>query len=164
MSNLNFTIMKKFLLVIVASLFVTGAFAQDWSVGARAGAGFQAVGQYSLNKENYVEARFGLFCIPGATADLTGLYNWRLFDWNWTPKVGTWFFDAGVGGNLGGNAGCFYIGAAGMARFGITFKKVPISLSIDYTPVLGINAVYHHKVFFHDAGWWNTGITCTYNF
>ena len=173
--------MKKFLLLIVASLFVTGAFAQDWSVGARVGSGFQAVGQYSLNSKNYVEARFGLYLVPGAAADLTGLYNWHLFDWNWTPSAGTWFFDAGVGAGVGGAKQYAYVGAAGMARFGFKFRKVPISLSIDYSPVLGLDFAYGFNkgsdylgdtevsgkgtyVGFHRAGLWNTGLTFTYTF
>ena len=181
--------MKKFLLLVVASLFVTGAFAQDWSVGVRAGSGFQAVGQYSFNQKNYVEARFGLNLVPGAAADLTGLYNWRLVQWDWTPEAGTWFLDAGVGASVGGNRVYAYFGAAGMARFGFNFRKVPISLSIDYTPVLGpafnknyvgdydgaeagyapvdtraaANRIKPHTEFFW-GGLWNSGITFTYTF
>lgn len=182
--------MKKFLLLVVASLFVTGAFAQDWSVGARAGAGFQAVGQYSFNQKNYVEARFGLNLAHCASADLTGLYNWRLVQWDWTPEAGTWFLDAGVGASVGGAKQYAYFGATGMARFGFKFRKVPISLSIDYTPVIGLDFVYglgggadyngteagyapvetraaankRTYVGFHEAGLWNSGITFTYTF
>ena len=182
--------MKKFLLLVVASLFVTGAFAQDWSVGARAGAGFQAVGQYSLNQKNYVEARFGLNLAHCASADLTGLYNWRLLQWDWTPEAGTWFLDAGVGASVGGAKHYAYFGAAGMARFSFKFRKVPISLSIDYTPVIGLDFLYgpgggaddnggeagyapvetraaankRTTVGFHEAGLWNSGITFTYTF
>ena len=177
--------MKKFLLLIVASLFVTGAFAQDWAVGGRVGAGVQAVGQYSLNQENYIEARFGLNLVPGAAADLTGLYNWRLCKWtNWTPKVGNWFLDAGVGASVGGARGYAYLGATGMVRFGIKFRKAPVSLSIDYSPVIGLDFIYggggniydgeagvvtragggRTSVGFFGAGLWNTGITCTYHF
>lgn len=182
--------MKKFLLLVVASLFVTGAFAQDWSVGARAGSGFQAVGQYSLNQKNYVEARFGLNLARCASADLTGLYNWRLLQWDWTPEAGTWFLDAGVGASVGGAKHYAYFGATGMARFGFKFRKVPISLSIDYTPVIGLDFLYgpgggadnngteagyapvetraaankRTSVGFHEAGLWNSGITFTYTF
>jgi hypothetical protein len=182
--------MKKFLLLVVASLFVTGAFAQDWSVGARAGSGFQAVGQYSFNQKNYVEARFGLNLVPGAAADLTGLYNWRLLQWDWTPEAGTWFLDAGVGASVGGAKQYAYFGATGMARFGFKFRKVPISLSIDYSPVIGLDFLYgpgggadynggeagyapvetraaankRTYVGFHEAGLWNSGITFTYTF
>lgn len=182
--------MKKFLLLVVASLFVTGAFAQEWSVGARAGSGFQAVGQYSLNQKNYVEARFGLNLAHCASADLTGLYNWRLLQWDWTPEAGTWFLDAGVGASVGGAKHYAYFGATGMARFGFKFRKVPISLSIDYSPVIGLDFLYgpgggadnngteagyapvetraaankRTTVGFHGAGLWNSGITFTYTF
>ena len=68
-----------------------------------------------------------------------------------------------------------------MARFGFKFKKVPISLSIDYSPVLGLDFAYGFNkgsdylgdtevsgkgtyVGFHRAGLWNTGLTFTYTF
>ena len=181
--------MKKVLLALVAVLLVTSVSAQEWSVGARAGSGFQAVGQYSLNQENYVEARFGLNLVPGAAADLTGLYNWRLFNWDWTPKAGTWFFDAGVGASVGGAKGYAYFGVTGMARFGFKFRNVPISLSIDWSPTIGPDFVYgvgganyygdevgyapvetrsaagkRTYVGYHMAGLWNTGLTFTYTF
>jgi hypothetical protein len=142
-----------------------------------------------LNQKNYVEARFGLNLVPGAAADLTGLYNWRLFNWDWTPQAGTWFFDAGVGASVGGARQYAYFGATGMARFGFKFRNVPISLSIDYSPTLGLDFVYgvgggnydgdsvgyapvetrsaankRTYVGFHEAGLWNTGLTFTYTF
>lgn len=181
--------MKKILLMAVAVLFSTGAFAQDWSVGARVGSGFQAVGQYNLNSKNYVEARFGASWIDGGvTADFTALYNWHILDMNWTPTAGTWFFDAGCGVNVGGKGHFAYVGVAGMARLGITFHKVPISLSIDYTPVIGPQFAYgkypavpdysdvwgytrasnnskrYTHTSFRGRGFANVGITCTYNF
>ena len=168
MSNLNFTIMKKFLLVIVASLFVTGAFAQDWSVGARVGSGFQAVGQYGYNQKCYIEGRFGAGWLDGGvTADFTALHNWNIFTMDWTPSAGDWFFDAGVGLNVGGSSHYAYFGVAGMARLGFTFKSVPVSLSIDYTPVVGPEMVYgggNTYAGFRGIGFANLGLTCTYNF
>lgn len=173
----------------VAILFSVGAFAQDWAAGARIGSGFQAVGQYKFRSENYVEARFGASWIDSAvTADFTALYSWHILDMDWTPKAGKWFFDAGCGVNVGGRAGYAYLGVAGMARLGFTFKKAPISLSLDYTPVIGpafskgggvvINGgidehsratgdyEVKHKTYtsFRGRGFANVGITCTYNF
>lgn len=164
----NITIMKKFLLTLVAVLCVSGAFAQDWKVGGRLGSGFQAVGQYTLNNDNYVEGRFGAGWLDGAvTADFTALYNWHIYDMDWTPSVGTWFFDAGVGLNIGGREHYAYLGVAGMARLGITFNDAPVSLSVDYTPVVGPEIGYgggHSNATFRGMGFANFGITCTYNF
>ena len=47
--------MKRVFLILVAVLFATSLFAQEWSVGGRVGSGFQAVGQYKYNGSNYIE-------------------------------------------------------------------------------------------------------------
>ena len=160
--------MKKFLLTLVAVLCVSGAFAQDWKVGGRLGSGVQAVGMYSLNHDNYVEARFGACWLDGGVnADFTALYNWHIFDMNWTPTVGTWFFDAGVGVNVGGRENYAYVGIAGMARLGFTFNNTPVTLSLDYTPVIGPEIAYwkgYSGAEFKGLGFGNVGITATYNF
>lgn len=160
--------MKKFFLMMVASLFVTGAFAQDWSVGGRIGSGFQAVGQYGYNQNSYIEGRFGAGWLDhGVTADFTALHNWKVCTMDWTPSAGDWFFDAGVGINVGGAANYAYLGVAGMARLGFTFNNAPVSLSVDYTPVVGPAIAYgggHSYAGFRDVGFANFGITCTYNF
>lgn len=170
--------MKKFFLLMVASLFVTGAFAQDWSVGGRLGSGFQAVGQYTYNQNKYVEARFGAGWLDGVTADFTALHNWNILTMDWTPRAGEWFFDAGVGLNIGGKSHYAYFGVAGMARLGFTFNNIPLTLSVDYTPVIG--PYFRSGVSVYDAdsieisrrtivdyravGFANIGISCTYNF
>lgn len=51
--------MKKITLILLAALFATSAFSQDFSAGLRVGAGLQAVGQYKYNSNCYFEARFG---------------------------------------------------------------------------------------------------------
>jgi hypothetical protein len=160
--------MKKFFLMMVASLFVTGAFAQDWSVGGRIGSGFQAVGQYGYNQNSYIEGRFGAGWLDrDVTADFTALHNWKICTMDWTPSAGDWFFDAGVGLNVGGAANYAYLGVAGMARLGFTFNNAPVSLSVDYTPVIGPKIAYgggHSDASFRDIGFANFGLTCTYNF
>ena len=160
--------MKKFLLLAVAVVFATSAFAQDWSVGGRLGSGFQAVGQYDYNQNCYVEGRFGAGWLDGGvTADFTALHNWKVCTMDWTPSAGDWFFDAGVGLNVGGAAHYAYLGVAGMARLGFTFNSAPVSLSVDYTPVIGPAIGYgggHSSAGFRGVGFANFGLTCTYNF
>lgn len=160
--------MKKFLLLIVASLFVTGAFAQDWAVGARVGSGFQAVGQYSYNDKAYAEARFGAGWLDGAvTADFTALHNWHICTMDWTPSAGEWFFDAGVGVNVGGVPNYAYVGVAGMARLGFKFNNTPLSISLDYTPVVGPAIVYWSGASvsgFRGIGFANVGVSCVFHF
>lgn len=165
---INLSTMKKFLLLAVVAMFATTAFAQDWKVGGRLGSGFQAVAQYGYEHGRYIEGRFGAGWLDGGvSADFTALHNWNICTMDWTPRGGDWFFDAGVGVNVGGVGGYAYVGLAGMARLGFTFNSAPVSLSIDYTPVIGPAIGYgggHSVAAFRGVGFANFGLTCTYNF
>lgn len=177
--------MKRVFLILVAVLFATSAFAQEWSVGGRVGSGFQAVGQYKYNGSNYIEARFGaswnnyLVTTTVTTehtfdvhqsrvmADFTLLHNWHITEMDWTPRGGIWFFDAGVGVNVGGVAHYAYVGVAGMARLGFTFNNAPVTLALDWTPTFGPGILYvdrYNEAVFNELGLANVGISCTYNF
>ncbi len=159
--------MKKLALTLVVALLALSASAQ-WNVGARVGSGFHAVGQYEFSDKNYVEARFGAYWANGGgvTADFTALYNWNIFNMNWTPK-GEWFFDAGAGLTVGGRGHYAYVGAAGMAKLGYEFGGAPVRLSFDWTPSFG-PAIAYGGGFSHTAfnkwGLANLGITCVYCF
>lgn len=182
--------MKKVLLALVAVLLVTSVSAQKWSVGGRVGSGFQAVGQWHYNEKCNIEARFGAswthsvfaygwdYGIDGdidilagytspITADFTVLHNWRVLEMDWTPKAGEWFLDAGVGLNVAGAKHVAYIGAAGLVRLGFTFNKVPLTLGVDYTPIVGPAICYvpgYESAAFNVGGLANFGVSCTYNF
>lgn len=162
--------MKKFLLVVVAAMFATGTFAQDWSAGLRVGSGLQAVGQYQVDSNNYVEGRLGMSWANyggDLTVDFTALYNWNLADFDWTPSVGAWFLDAGAGINVGGVSNYAYVGVALMARLGIKFNNAPFSLSIDWTPTFGPEIFYYKgdsAADFHAHGLANLGLTGTFYF
>ena len=146
--------MKKILLSLVALLCVTTVSAhgfqsaanavasQKWSVGLRVGSGLQADAEWFYSDKAYVEGRFGMQYVSGVTADFTVLHNWNCCNWNWTPKVGSWFLDAGVGVNVGGVANYAYVGVAGQAKFGVKFNAVPIRLSLDWTPSVGPAIIY----------------------
>ena len=158
--------MKKFALLLLATLFATTVFAQEWSVGGRLGSGLQAVGQYHFNDKNYLEGRFGASWLGVISADFTMLYNWKVKTMDWTDK-GTWFFDSGVALNIGGVPYYAYLAVGGMFRLGYTFESKPVSLSFDYTPLLGVGCIYDRDLFGiipRLAGIGNFGITCTYNF
>lgn len=173
--------MKKFLLIMVAVMCVGTLSAQKWSLGGRIGSGFQAVGQYEVTADSYIEARFGaswnnpLFLreVNGhvsehrVMADFTALYNWHIFEMDWTPDTGLWFFDAGCGVNVGGREHYAYVGAAGMARLGIKFFDVPLSVSFDWTPSIGPNIFYgggYSTTAFNELGLANLGVSCVFNF
>ena len=86
---------------------------------------------------------------------------------HWTPKAGRWFFDAGVGVNVGGKAHFAYVGLAGMARLGISFNNAPVSLSVDWTPSFGPRIGYFKEwseAEFNDLALANLGVTCTFHF
>lgn len=149
-----------------------------WGVGLRIGglSCLNLVGYYNVIQRGYAEARFGLSYSPytETSADFTALYNWRIVNAEWTPKIGRSFIDLGVGINAGGSGYGAYVGAALMARIGINFYKVPMTLSFDYTPSIGL-VKYYEDVYnpylyfvkyklFNDFGLINFGITCTYNF
>ena len=165
--------MKKIFLVLAAALCVATVSAQQkWSIGARVGSGFQADAEWFYSGDKYVEGRFGMGWLSGAlTADFTALHNWNCCNWDWTPSVGKWYLDAGVGVNLGGAAHYVYGGVAGDVKFGIKFNKVPIRLSVDYTPVLGIAGWYGKdlgdsvkRAYLYTPGFYNFALSATYCF
>lgn len=165
--------MKKTLLVLAALFCVATVSAQKtkWAAGLRATYGIQAVGEYFYSSDKYAEARLGLF--GGACADFTALHQWNCLNWNWTPKVGKWYLDAGVGVNLGGASHYVWGGVAGDVKFGIKFNKVPIRLSVDYTPVIGIAGWYGYhdlgdsdvrRARFYTPGFYNFALSATWHF
>lgn len=171
--------MKKLLLVMAALFCVATASAkggdvlkkvtdQTWTVGARLGSGFQADAEcFYGGGKNYFEGRFGMQWVAGLAADFTVLHNWNCFNMDWTPSVGKWYFDAGVGVNVGGAAHVAYVGVAGCAKLGIKFNAAPIRLSFDWTPSFGPVIVYADGA--SAAGFWNygpcnLGVSATYCF
>ena len=141
----------------------TAASAQ-WSVGLRVNGGVQAMAECFYAGDKYVEGRLGLGIFGGLGADFTFLHNWNCCNWDWTPKAGSWFLDAGVGANVGGNGGHCYAGIAGDVKFGIKFHKVPIRLAVDYTPVIGWDFVYGANDHLHTPGFYNIALSATYCF
>lgn len=128
--------MKKLIVlfaVVIASASVASA--QDWGIGGRLGYGVQVVGQKYFGSGDYLEARLGLNGFGSAGVELSALYTWNTFNWDWTP--GNWFLDFGVGGTLTAVRHWTFVGVQGMAKFGYTFEDVPLSLAIDYSPAVG---------------------------
>lgn len=162
--------MKKILLVMVALFCVATVSAQTkvsdmidnskWAIGLRVGGGAEVVAEGFYAKDRQIEGRLGWDWFSGF--GLTALHVWNPWDWDWTPKVCWWFFDAGVGAYVGTHFHDVSAGIAGVARFGVRFKKVPIRLSVDYTPKFGIYAGNHHVGFY--GGWFNGAISATYLF
>ena len=158
--------MKKLLLLAVAVVFATSAFAQDYknSIGLRLGYGAELQYERHFSDKNYLEANLGLYGFD--VFDVNATYNWNLCEWDWTPNAGKWFLSAGVGAAVGtwgyknaegADRIGMQLGVLGDVAFGIRFNK-PVTLSVDYRPTIYL---------FHDAwaqGFYGVGITCTYNF
>ena len=177
--------MKKIFLVLAAALCVATVSAQNkfessiknaaqsiasqqWTAGLRVGSGLQAQAECFYGEKTYVEARFGMqWATSALTADFTVLHNWNVFNMDWTPSVGKWYFDAGVGVNVGGAAHVAYVGVAGQAKLGLKFNKVPIRLALDWTPSVGPIIVYGpgwSGAGFFSYGLCNLGLSATYCF
>lgn len=150
--------MKKFLLLVVAVVIASTAFAQDYknSIGLRLGNGAEIQYERHFSAKNYLEVNAGLYGF-GKSFFGNATYNWNCCEWDWTPNAGKWFLSAGVGASLGLWEEAFQVGVAGDVAFGIRFNK-PVTLSLDYRPT----------VFFLGNNWGrgfaNVGLTCTYNF
>ena len=152
--------MKKVLLVIVALFCAVSVSAAEgkvkqltdavadakWSVGLRVGTGGEVMAECFYGQNTYLEGRLGLGWIGGNYINFTLLHNWNLCNWDWTPKVGSWYLDAGAGAFVGGWSKVVNFGVTGTVKFGILFKKVPIRLAIDLSPNVGLSAVGKTKV------------------
>lgn len=125
--------MKKLLVAFVALFAVTAASAQENNVGIRFDRGINIVGQYDLGSNN-IEGRIGF---KDNIVNLTGLYNWEIAQFDWTPGLGKWFFDAGVGANVFAGGG-FNLAVVGSAQFGIKFNNAPISITLDVQPFINL--------------------------
>ena len=110
--------------------------AQKWSLGLRVGAGAQINAECFYACDKYIDLRLGWGFLNG-TADLTAIHNWNCCNWDWTPEVGNWYLDAGVGAQVGGNGNFLSAGIVGDVKFGIKFNKVPIRLALDVSPAFG---------------------------
>lgn len=131
--------MKKLLVALVALFCVNAVSAQVNNAGIRFSGGIDIVGQYDLSKSNYIDGRLTL----SGGLGVTGIYTWRLMDFNWTPQYGKWFLDAGIGGgftNVGRDYGgsYSYLDVVGSIKLGFKFKKAPVSIIWDASPSFGL--------------------------
>lgn len=171
--------MKRFYLLVVALVASIATLSaqessKDWGIGLHAGINPSFVVRYTgfgevAGKPMYLEGRLGTrnFVIPDGTA----IVAWECVKFG-ESHVGDFSFDAGVALNAGGwSPTDFWIDAGALLRLDYTFKKAPISLSFDYTPIVGVmcgftTCVSEKYHFYHD---WeraitNVGLSFTYNF
>ena len=127
--------MKKILLVFVCSLFAfeTVLAQEKNAVGLRLGDGVEFLYQRDLSSRNFLQ--FTL-----ATPHFEGLSVTGIFDDSDSR-----------------------LGAYGSCAFGCHFKNDPISLEVDYRPVVGAVIGGGHDGFF-DPGFWNFGLSVKFHF
>ncbi len=156
--------MKKLIVliaVVIASASVVSA--QNWGIGGRLGNGLQVVGQKYFANDNYLEARLGITDWADVGVDISLLYTWNCFNWDWTP--GNWYLDFGAGVSLNPSEYYLFVGLQGMARFGYTFQKTPLTIALDYSPAVG-PFIGLKKGFKSELDWTNSnfGLSVIYKF
>lgn len=134
------------------------------AVGLRVGGSVDLIYEYHHRATRHWQFALSLPNYDGVS--LSGIHYWRLKQWKWSPDGCDWFLDAGVGPTVGvyhfDDTG-FLVGAVGACAMGCRFKRVPISLAIDYKPVVGAVVGGSEKGFF-TPGLWNFGLVATYHF
>ena len=161
--------MKKYLLAIVFAMVGLCANAQrtHHAFGVHfGGSTIDLEYQYHFNNKNFLDVTAGVFDLDdGFLAQ--GVYNWNIGQWsNWTPRFGTWKFWGGFGAGLGyydcddDDCSGLIVGPVGTLGFGFTLKAVPLSLGIDYRPMVAFVAGEGLE----DKGFRNLGLTLTYRF
>ena len=173
--------MKKILFLVALCLGAVAAQAQNHAVGVRFGGSVEFLYQHELSADNFLRFSVAVPNFDGVA--VTGTYNWHCFEWtDWTPKTCDWYLDAGVGGALGmyhfkkdniydvyndvvyqKRRPGFMAGVVGSVAFGCRFKAAPISLEVDYRPVIGVVAGGSEKGFF-GPGLWNFGVGVKFHF
>lgn len=158
--------MKKIVMILALTLATLAVQAQqyDHAVGLRFGGSVELLYQHELSADNFAQFTLAVPNYDGIS--LTGIYNWRCMEWDWTPETCDWYLNAGFGAALGAynfkDTG-FLVGLAGSCAFGCQFKNAPISLELDYRPVVGVVAGGGDKGFF-TPGLWNFGVSLKYHF
>lgn len=162
--------MKKILLtLIIAISFATNAGAQSTphAVGVHFGGSTMDLEyQFHFNNKNFLDVTAGVFDLgDGFTAQ--GVYNWNIMQWpDWTPNFATWKFWGGAGVGIGfidtKHDSGLMLGPVGTIGFGFTVKDFPLTIGLDYRPMLAIAVGEDSGII--DSGFRNLGLTMTYRF
>lgn len=135
---------------------------RQWELGIRGGGLPQLTCQYQYKIDRMFETRLGVNFVSIIAVDVTLLHNWRytLID----TSRGRWFFDTGVGFNVGGLDGVFIWGAVGMMRIGHQFYESPITIALDWSPIIGAIHYRSYPADFDALGLTNFGLTFSVSF
>lgn len=168
--------MKKYIItLILGMLSLTAAMAQrtPHAFGAHfGGSTLDLEYQYHFNQKNFLDVTAGVFDLDDGFCG-QAVYNWNIKQWaNWTPNFATWKFWGGFGGGIGFYDGCdndhhdcgdgMFFGPVGTLGFGFTLKSVPLTLGLDYRPMIAFNVGDDFDIL--DKGFRNIGFTMTFRF
>ena len=161
--------MKKYVLTLLITLAAMPLLAQrtPHALGVHLGGSpLDIEYQYHFNQKHFVDVTVGRFDVPHGFM-IQGTYNWNLKEFeDWTPNFATWKVWAGAGVGIGGYDTHDYsglmLGPVGDLGFGFTINDVPITLGIDYRPMVAIALGTHSGLV--DNGFFNLGFTATYRF
>ena len=161
--------MKKYVLTLLITLAAMPLLAQrtPHALGVHLGGSTLDIEyQYHLNMKKFVYATVGSFYVPHVFM-IQASYHWNLKEFeDWTPNFATWKVWAGAGVGIGGYDTDDYsglmLGPVGDLGFGFTINDVPITLGIDYRPMVAIALGTHSGLV--DNGFFNLGFTATYRF
>lgn len=161
--------MKKILLSLLLSLFAFMARAQHspHAFGAHfGGSTIDLEYQYHFSQKNFLDVTAGLFDLDDGFA-LQGVYNWNIWkSQGWTPRFADWKFWGGFGAGIGyydydQNSGLL-LGPVGTLGFGFTLKVCPLTVGIDYRPMVAVQLGDDSGI--NDHGFRNLGLTVVYHF
>ena len=158
--------MRKIFLLVVASIamtmFANESNAQPRSIGARLGYNFDVSYQHTLTETNFIEVDAGLLGY-GYGFQASAQYNW-LFDIPISKGDMNWYAGIGAGVGFGwDNYNGFSVGAVPQIGFEYIFDNIPLQLSLDYKPNIGIR-FYSDGVMFNTPGFYDFGLSVRYVF
>lgn len=157
-----------FMLLVALSALTARAQSTNHAIGAHfGGSTIDLEYQYHFSNKNFLDCTAGLFDLDDGFS-LQAVYNWNIKQWpQWTPNFGTWKFWGGFGGGVGfydrgdDHAGMFF-GPVGTLGFGFTLQCCPLTLGVDYRPMVAFNTGNDFSII--DRGFRNIGLTLTYRF
>lgn len=161
--------MKKLVFLMLIALGSLQARAQSTphAIGAHLGGStLDLEYQYHFSKKNFLDLTAGVFDLNDGFA-FQAAYNWNIKQWGgWTPDFGTWKLWGGFGAGLGYYSATrdegFFFGPLGDVGFGFTLKRCPLTVGVDYRPMLALNTGDGFGII--SRGFRNLGLTVTYRF
>lgn len=147
--------MKKSLILaaILAVVSVATAVAQPRAIGANIGYGIDLSYQHSLGEANMIDLSVNIPCFNGIGA--TATYDWinpfgTSIPWSYAGQW-DWYLGAGIGAGIDGFKDMaeaskwgvtyfgWYIGAVGHVGVSYQFDNIPLQLSADWRPNIGVH-------------------------